>query len=130
MRAARIAEELLHLRRRRRHLLALGVLAVEDADRIGLDALAAILAEVGRPRAQIGLQCFAILRAAIAVAQRIQMHFKRNAQYAQPAIQQFNLLGVDARPRTSKGLDTDLGKLAIPPALLPLAAEHGPQIPP
>src|SRR6266550_4518766 len=46
VRLARVAEKRFHLRRPRGDFLALRVLAVEHADRIGLGALATVLAEV------------------------------------------------------------------------------------
>src|SRR5260370_36058561 len=130
MRAAGVAEELLHLRSARRHLLALGVLAIEHPDGIGLDALLAILAKIGGARAQIVLQSLLILGPAIGVAQSIQMHFKRNAELAQPAIEKLDLLRVDARPGAPQRLHADLRELAVAPALLPLAPEHRAQVPP
>src|ERR1700737_1183343 len=96
---AGLAEELLHLRRGRRDLLAFRVLAVEDADGIGLDPLLAILAQLRRPRTQVGLQGLAILRPAARVSERVEAHLERDAQDAQPAVEQLHLLSIDARPR-------------------------------
>src|SRR5260370_7655558 len=124
MHAASVAEELLHLRSARRPLLALGVLAIEHADGIRLDALLAILAKIRGTRAQIALQSLSILGPANGVAQSIQMHFKGNAELAQPAIEKLDLFRVDARPRAPQLLDPAPRDLPAPPPPPPHAPQH------
>src|SRR5204863_4449017 len=117
MRPSCVEEELLHLRRPCVNLLTYRVLAVQDANGIGLDPLLAVVAKIGEMRPQIGLQRLAILRAAGLVAQRIEVHLEGNAEPAQPAVEQLDLLRIDPRARAAKSLDADLRELPVPPAL-------------
>src|SRR5207248_2461496 len=130
VRLARVAEKRIHLRRPRGDFLALGVLAVEHADGIGLGALAAVLTKVAGAGAQIRLERLPVPGAAGAVAERVQVHRERDPERLQPAVEHLDLLRIDPRARIAERLDADLRELAVAPPLLPLPPEHGADVPP
>src|SRR5207237_915288 len=84
----------------------------------GLGPLAAVLAEIRRARAQVSLQRLAIFRPARRVAQRVQVHLEGDPQPPQPAIEQLDLLRIDARTLTAERLHADLRELPVPPGPL------------
>src|SRR5205085_8747270 len=99
VRAAVVAEELLHLRRADGDLLAERVLAIENADGVRLRALLAVLAQAIGFTAQILLQRGPVRGAAAGVAERVHVHLERHPERAQPTVEHLDLLGVDARSR-------------------------------
>ena len=71
--AARLADEPLH--RLRRLVDEVGVLlAVEEAQRVGIEAAAAVVAEPVAERCVVGDQRLAVATPVLGIAQRIQLH--------------------------------------------------------
>src|SRR5579859_1057545 len=101
------------------------VLAVEDAQRIAVQAPPAILIQGGFMRAEISCELVAIGGARGGGAERIDEKLQaREAQPPQQPRRQQNHFRIDVRTREAECLRVDLMELTISSRLRPLAPEH------
>src|SRR5258706_7760436 len=102
-----------------------GVLAVEDAQRIALQAPAAVPIENLRMRLEVAAQCRPVALARRRGAEGIeQQAYARYAEAAPQSCAERNQLGVDVRTGIAAGLDTELVEFPETPLLRPSMAEH------
>ena len=106
------------------------MVGVEGAQRVQLDAAAHVLGEALLVLAQVGLQAFAVLGAAVgaAEARQPQAHLA-HAHRAQQRGEQGDRLGVDGGVVGAKRLGADLPELAEAPGLRALVAKEARQVP-
>ena len=102
-----------------------GILRIEEPQRVDLQSLRLGRREGAGVRLEVGAQSLEIGRAALAVADRIQVdghvgHAARGVE-AQAELDQ---LRVDRRTGVADGLDVPLPELAIAARLRPIVAEH------
>jgi hypothetical protein len=127
--AARVAQAVEHDRRVRDDPPAALHLAVEDAERIPLEATVAVGAEGGEMRRAERTQPLAIHRAAHRIADGVELEMRLPRPHvSEIAGEHHEQLGVDERIVAPERLDPDLMELAVPAALRTLAAEHRPAI--
>ena len=111
----------------RAHLFAL---AVQDAQRIGLQSPTAVFVKRRAVRGEVIDQALTIGLARIQRAQRIELERETpDAQLPPQARAHENNLGIHVRALQPERLDADLVKLPIAPFLRTLVAEHGTRIP-
>ena len=108
-----------------------GVLAVEDAQRIGHETSSRILVQRSFVSLEIGDQLVSVREAVVAVAERI--HVQPDA-VGQPQLvpqprEHDDLLGVDVGAFEAQRLDVELMELAIAAPLRALVTEHRPRQP-
>src|SRR5262249_43057555 len=104
-------------------------LAVEDAERIPLQATVAVGAEPGEMRRAERTQPLAIYRPAHRITDRVELEMRiPRTHVVEVAGEHHEQLGVDERIVPPEGLDPDLMELAIPSTLRTLATEHRPAI--
>ena len=121
---ARFAQALLEARRRGEQLDLRRRLGVEDAQRVGLEAAPAVLAQLGGARQQVRAQPLAIGGATLGVTHGVDQGLEvAKAELAEEAHQQQDDLGVGPRPRVADQLGADLMELAVATALRALVAE-------
>ena len=122
MRAAVVAEKILALRR------GLGQLhvdfAVEQAQRIALESIAAILTQLGEMRAAVFQHRLAKPRTALRVAQRIDLEIQLQPELAAQLVDHHHQLGVGGGVGAAENLDPKLRELAKAALLRTLAPEH------
>src|SRR5688572_12145974 len=103
--------------------------AVESAQRIALNAPLAIAAQLILPLPQECQKNFAILRPALAAAERIDLQRRlRESQATEKIIEQKQNLRVNHWIAAPKRLGADLVKLAHPAFLRPFAPKHRPHV--
>ena len=118
-------ERLEQERRAGNDALHVRVLAVEDAQRIAVQAPLAVLIELRLVRAEIRGQPVLIGGAHLRRSERIDQQF--DARQSEPAQQprgQQNQFRVDVGPLETKRLGIDLMELPVASRLRPLASEH------
>ena len=114
-----------HGRRAGDQPLHLGVLAVENAQRVAVQAPPAVLVERRLVRAEIRDQLLAVGRANRRRAERIHQELDaRQSEPAQEPRRQQNDFRIDVRPLESERLGVDLVELTVASRLRPLAPEH------
>src|SRR5580658_1215139 len=122
MRAAVVAEKILALRR------GLGQLhvdfAVEQAQRIALESIAAILTQLGEMRAAVFQHRLAKTRTALRVAQRIDLEIQLQPELAAQLVDHYHQFGVGGGVGAAENLYPKLRELAKPAFLRTLAPEH------
>ncbi|OQC34731.1 MAG: hypothetical protein BWX64_02729 [Acidobacteria bacterium ADurb.Bin051] len=115
--------------RRREQLLLGGILAVEDPERVRPEAPAALLAELGRARLEVGEERGPVGGARRGVPDRVEQHRElREAEPAQEGDEQQQDLDVRSRPPPAEQLGADLVELPVAPPLRPLVAELRPEV--
>ena len=122
------------IRQRRRAVqqrLGLRVLAVEDTQRVALQAPLAVFIQFFPARLQIGHQRRAIGLARRAAANGIELqgHAAGQAQLAPDAGAEQDDFGIHVRAGNAKGLHTDLVKLPLAALLRALVAKHRARVP-
>ena len=102
------------------------VLGIEDAQRVALQPLAAVGGELLLMRLEIADQGGAIGRAALAIAQRVELEHRtiEEAEVAQDRRPAGDDLHIAGRPRHAEELEADLMELALAALLRTLIAEH------
>src|SRR5690606_14123312 len=111
----RVPDEFLHL----------GVLAVEDAQRIALEPAAAVLVEPVVMRREIADEDLLVARARFRRADRVDEQLRSpNAERPPQPCRQDDQLGVDLLLLEAERLDGELVELAVPALLRFLAPEH------
>lgn len=126
VRAAVVAEKVHDVRRLGDDLAARGRLAVEDAQRVGLIARAARLAQLVIAAGQIGAQRLVIARPAVRAADAVEPHGQALESDGVEHLQHDgDALGVRARRRRAEDLHAELMVLAQATGLRPFIAEHG-----
>ncbi len=125
-----LIEVITQARRRFDQGLHVRVLAVEDAQRIALQAPQAVLVQAPAMLFQVGHQGRAVVAARFQRAQGIELqgHIAQ-AEFAPHARRHEDQFRVDVGAGHAEHLDTDLVKLAVAALLRPLMAEHGTRIP-
>src|SRR6056297_561381 len=111
--------------------LGLRVLAVENAQRVAVQATTTVVVQRVHMLAQVSGECLAKPRSRRATADRVELQFQAflDTQLApQPRGHQYQL-GIDIGGRNPECLHANLVKLPLTPFLRPLVAEHGPAIP-
>ena len=99
-------------------------LAVEQAQRIAIDAIVAVLVEFVPMRATPLDERLAKRRPAFLIADRIDLHRERNFEVAAKLVDHYQQLGVAGRVGTAEYLDAELIELAIAALLRAFATEH------
>jgi len=117
------------IRERRRTRNALGqsrVFAVENAQRVAMQAATAVFVEQFVVRREVLDEFFAVYASALRRTERVQFeaHTGDAKTLPQPRREQ-NEFRVDIRTGKAIGFDVNLVKLAVTPLLGPLATEHG-----
>ncbi len=108
---------------------AAGLLAVQGAQRITLDAPLAVAAQRRLALLQECQQAGAILRPALRATEGIDLQRRLDqTQRLEKIMQQQENLSIDIRITPSQRFGADLVKLAHAPLLRPLAAEHRPHV--
>ena len=102
------------------------VLAVQDAQRIALEPIPALLRQIVAVAIEIADQLVAIGAPARRIAEAVQLEHDvvGQAQLGQDARAERDHLDVGERLGSTQDLDVDLMELAQPPLLRPLVAEH------
>ena len=125
-----LTEEIHQFRRALDEFLHVRILAVEDAQRIGMQAALGIgIQRLAMPLEisdQLGAVALPLLRA----AQRVDFQPDAGERQLVPESRTHDdLLGIDIRPGIAESLDTELVKLAVAPFLRPFVAEHRAGVP-
>ena len=129
MLAAGGVERVFQARRVRQQLTLGWRLGVENAQRIGLQAAPAVLAQPIAEGLEETAQGLAIGRAGLLVADRVQQHHQLGvAQLTEEPDQHRQQLGVPPGPRVADQLGADLVELAVASLLRPLVAKVGADI--
>ena len=98
--------------------------AVEQAQRIAIDAIVAVVAEFVPMRATPFHERLAKGRPALLIADRIDFHRERNFEVAAKLVDHYQQLGVAGRVGPAEYLDAELKELAIAALLRAFATEH------
>jgi hypothetical protein len=122
------AEEIDQLRRRLDDRLHRRVLAVEDAQRIAVQAAPRVLVERVGMLLEVGDQRGAVRAALVRLAEAVDLEANvaalDQAEVLPERAAHQDLLGVDVRAGVAERLDVDLVELAVAALLRPLVAEH------
>src|SRR5512145_148899 len=105
-------------------------LAVEHPERVALDPLIAVAAELTSAPAEPALQLLQVGGAAGGVTDGVELQLGLHAEPGEEVLEERDLLGVDGRLGDAEGLAADLVELAVAPLLRPLPPEHRPQVEP
>ncbi len=118
-------------RSRGEHGLAARVLAIEDAQRVLLDALLALGAELAPVRAEKGSQRLQIGAAGLGIPERVQLHPDALEPHGGEELhRQVDELGLLRRGGHAIRLGANLPELSVAAGLHPLVPEHRPEVPP
>ena len=113
------------VRRGRDQVGDVGILGVEEPQRVRRQALALDAHESIRMGREVGAHGVVVGRAAGRVADRVEEHLHvGQARLAVEAVPQLDDLGVHGRPRVADGLDVPLPELAEAAGLRAVVAEH------
>ena len=124
------AERVQQQRRVAHDLLGAGVLGVEGAQRVEVDAVAHVGAEAVGVLAQVGREALAVLGARVEAAERAQAQAQPlDAELAEQRVQQDDRLGVDGGVVGADRLGAQLPELAEAPGLRLLLAVVAAQVP-
>ena len=130
MLAALRAQVVADARRLVEHRAAALDLAVERTQRVDVDALQAVAAELGLVAAQVLAQLLDVGGPALRVAHAVHVEGDAlDADLGEDGRQQEDHLGVDRRVGRAYGLGADLVVLAVAPRLRLLVAEHRAVVP-
>src|SRR5208337_853087 len=102
--------------------------AVEQTQRIAIDAIVAVVAEFVPMRATPLHERLAKGRPALLASDRINLNGERNFESATKLIDHYQQLGVAGRVGPSEYLDAELIELAIAALLRAFATEHGARV--
>ncbi|MNC35159.1 hypothetical protein D3C75_836320 [compost metagenome] len=119
------------LRRADQHRLGVLVLAVEDAQRVALQAALAVFVQLLQARREELDQRITVACTGFAGAQAVEFQLDRvlDAQQAPQAPGQHDQLGVDVRTVEVEHFHADLVELAVAALLRALVAEHRADVP-
>ena len=107
------------------HILHRRILAVEDAQRIGVETPLGLFVEQIHVLLEISDQYAAVLGAFVGLTERINLQLDSVEPEVVPqASAHQDLLGVDVGAGETERLDADLIELTVAPFLRPLMAEH------
>ncbi len=125
-----LAEEIHEPGRRIHHGLHRGVLGVQDAQRVGMQAALAVLVEQVRVPLEVGDELLAVARALRGLAEAVEFEPHIGEPDGLPErIRQQDQFRIDVRPCEAQCLGADLVELPETSALRLLAAEHGAGVP-
>src|SRR5437667_414088 len=106
-------------------MLETGILAVERAQRIGVQAAAGVFVQLIQVRFEVLHQIDSVPRPRFGVAYGVDMQFHvGDAELLPQTGEHDDLLGIDIRPGETHSLDVDLMELPISSLLWPLITEH------
>ncbi len=111
------------------HDLARRHLAVEDPERVLVQAALAVGAQLGAARLQGGPDHVLVAGAVLGVAEVVEVDLEiGKPQPQEELVHRRQQLGVGQRRVGPDDLQADLGELAVPPVLHPLVPEHRPEV--
>src|SRR5256886_7295880 len=106
-------------------MLETGILAVQRAQRIGVQAAPGIFVQLIQVRFEVLYQIDPVPRARLGVANGVDMQFHvGDAKQLPQTGEHDDLLGIDIRPSETQSLDVDLMELPISSLLWPFITEH------
>ena len=109
------------------------VLAVQDAQRVGVQAPTRVFVQHGRMGLQVGDQCRPVSLTLVGLTQAVELQkdiaLFNQAQFAPQGAQQQDQLGVNIGAHVAQCLDIQLMELPVAPFLRPLMAKHRPHQP-